>query len=70
MYTGEVDQMTNLKRKRDVDLQKLEQQETAGGDGKGKDKKEDSDAEVGLVFIVLPAYGCILYSMHINTPGG
>ena len=46
MYTGDVDQMTRLKRKRDVDLQKLEQQETAGGDGKSKlndSKREDSD---------------------------
>ena len=53
MYTGEVDQMTILKRKRDVDLQKLEQQETAGGDGKGKsDKKDDSDVEVSFASYV------------------
>lgn len=52
LYTGDIDQMTkyHLKRKRDVDLQKLEQQETAGGDGSRKTpdgkKGDDSDIDV------------------------
>ena len=49
VYTSGDDNITkyHLKRKRDIDLQKLEQQETAGGDGKKADaKKDDSDDEV------------------------
>ena len=49
-----LDQITRyqLKRKRDLNLQKLEQQEKAGADGKTAERKDESDGEASewLIF--------------------
>jgi hypothetical protein len=54
---SEIDKISKyqLKRKRDINLQKLEQQENAGGDSKNnsENKKDNSDAEVRIISIRL-----------------